>query len=315
MTTHCTAPSPLSTLEVLGPGTSPLTFSAVMFAGEDGAARILKSSCDIPKNQEWMPRQASMQLSSYCHPGHLPLALSACDSLLAIVQESVERLYHMALQNYHCYCRGRPLEFHGGKCDPSKELSSYHMAVAMENSPVSEVETAGSCDQWTKGNHMVMVYQHGDAAAEELNPQISKVDLGLDKTPSMCHSGLPPPHQGVYKGPGEDCNWSVLIQTERPPLVAQCQPRNKASRGNLLLWRTPHWEGSTAQGHCPINGSICSLYWPLIACQFLQFYFKCLSRQAPLFLWVILIGFQATRVAIICSKPFHKASIICPCLL
>ena len=37
MVTHCTAPSPLSTLKVLRTRTSPLTYSALLFIGEDGA--------------------------------------------------------------------------------------------------------------------------------------------------------------------------------------------------------------------------------------------------------------------------------------
>ena len=82
--THCTVPSPLSTLEVLGSRTSFLTFSTVMFAGEDGAVRILKRSRDWPKIQEWMRLQARVQVSGHCQPGHPPLASSARNSLLAV---------------------------------------------------------------------------------------------------------------------------------------------------------------------------------------------------------------------------------------
>ena len=109
------------------------------------------------------------------------------------------------------------------------ELSSGNVVAAMENSPVKEVETPWSCDQQTKGNHVITLYQRGD-----LNPQILYADPGLDETPLMCHTGLPLPPQGVYKEHEEDLSRSVLNQVEGSPLVLQSQLRGIASRGRSL---------------------------------------------------------------------------------
>ena len=84
-------------------------------------------------------------------------------------------------------------------CDPSTELSSGYMVTAMENSPVREVETARSCNQQTKRDHMTTLYKHGYAAAGELNPQTSYADLDLDEMPSMFHSEWPPPPMGYIR--------------------------------------------------------------------------------------------------------------------
>ena len=42
MASHCSAPSLLSTLDVLGPSLLHTTFSAILFSDEDGAVRVLK---------------------------------------------------------------------------------------------------------------------------------------------------------------------------------------------------------------------------------------------------------------------------------
>ena len=99
---------------------------------------------------------------------------------------------------------------------------------------VNVVEAAVSCDQQTITNHLIMLYQGGQAAAWEFNPRISSADPGLDGSPSVCHSRLPPPPQGLYKKTGEDQIRSAFNQAERSPLVPQLQPRSNASRGESL---------------------------------------------------------------------------------
>ena len=142
-----------------------------------------------------------------------------------------------------------------------------------------------------------MLYQHGYAAAGELNSRISKVDLSLDETPSMCHSGLPPPPHGVYKEPGEDL-----------------QLRLNASQGatlqggeDPLMWKTTRWKGPTTQEHCHINGSSRSLVLAITRLhQLLQLCFTCLTHQALLFLRVVFLGFHAAHGVVICSKLFTR---------
>ena len=51
---------------------------------------------------------------------------------------------------------------------------------------------------------MNMLYQLGHTDVGEPNPQTSYADLDLDQTHTMCHSGLPPHPEVIYKKPGED---------------------------------------------------------------------------------------------------------------
>ena len=143
------------------------------------------------------------------------------------------------------------------------------------------------------------------ATAGELNPQISKADLGLDETLLMCHSGLPPPSQGVYKKPREDLSRSVLIQVERSPLVRQHHPRNNASRG-----RSPSVENTSLES--PHDPRASPYRWPQP--------FPCIEHYLPpsastaLFYVSNSSGttiftssppwFPSSHVATICSNPF-----------
>ena len=113
MTTHDTAPSPLSTLDILGPHISPLAFSAVMFIKKDGAVLILKRSTDLPKIQKWMQSQASVQLSGHQQPGCQLLAPLAVHVVVVSFNPSPPVLtYSRQLQNVQSF-------------DPSGSTSFY----------------------------------------------------------------------------------------------------------------------------------------------------------------------------------------------
>ena len=90
-----------------------------------------------------MPGQRTAQWPS-------PLAPLLAISLLAILLESVKWLFSRHSRITTAAVEDDP-DFHGGKCDPSMELSNGYVGAAMENSAVREVETVGAFDQWTKG--------------------------------------------------------------------------------------------------------------------------------------------------------------------
>ena len=122
----------------------------------------------------------------------------------------------------------------------------------------------------------------------------------------MCHSGLPPPPEAVYKEHGEDLERSVLNQVERSPLVPQYQPWSNTSTG-----RSPHWKGSMTQGHCPMNHYNRSLLLATIRLRhLLRLCFMCMTYQAPLVFQEVFLGFLAAHVSTACSKLLLKALII-----
>ena len=164
------------------------------------------------------------------------------------------------------------------------------------------MDKGGSCDNilpaWVR-------------SCREAYSQISYTNPSLDKIPSMCHSGLPLPPQGVYKEHGEDLSRIVLNQAERSPFVPQSQPRGNAWRGESLLQKTPSWNSPMTQGHRPINGF--SRFLVLATTRLrhlLQPCFMCLIRQAPLSLRVVFLGLKVVCVATACFKLLHEIS--CP---
>ena len=90
MAIHCSAPLPLTILDILGPCLLPTTFSAVLFAGGDGTVRVPKWARNLTKIQRWMEDQERVQVSSQQHPGRQPLSPSARNSLSTILLEDIQ---------------------------------------------------------------------------------------------------------------------------------------------------------------------------------------------------------------------------------
>ena len=96
---------------------------------------------------------------------------------------------------------------------------------------------------------MIILYQYGRVAARKINPRNSGVDPGLERTPSVCHSRLPPPHQGVYKKARDAQNQAVTALMESSSFGSPFQENNSASRGRSPSVEKLCWTCPIAQGH------------------------------------------------------------------
>ena len=81
---------------------------------------------------------------------------------------------------------------------------------------------------------MITLKKCGQAAAGGINSRFSDVDPGLDGTPLVCYSGMPPPPQRVYKEVGDSQFLSVLSQEENSSSGKLCQEITNASTGRSL---------------------------------------------------------------------------------
>ena len=109
MSVHCSTPSPLTTLDVLGRCLSPTTFSTILFAGEVGTVQVLKRAWDLAKTQRGMQGQEKVEISGQQLPGRKPPSPSARNSIRALLLEDVEWLHHTSMKNYVYCLRGRSL--------------------------------------------------------------------------------------------------------------------------------------------------------------------------------------------------------------
>ena len=120
----------------------------------------------------------------------------------------------------------------------------------------------------------------------------------------MCHSGLTPPPEVVYKEPEEELESFVLNQAKRSPLVPQHLPRSNISENSML--------------ERPYDPRPSPYKWlqPFIVLakihlrHLLQLCFTCLAHQALLLLQVVLLGFLVARVPTTCSKLLYEVLVI-----
>ena len=135
MASHCPVPLLLFTLDVLGPSILPTTFSAVLFMGEDGVARVLKWPRDLWLIREWLKGQVRVQINGLKQPGRQTLAPAARSGLRDLLPPDIEWLYHTGKEVYVCCHRGRLLGFRGGDVSLLVAPSPLRSSVTVLNPP------------------------------------------------------------------------------------------------------------------------------------------------------------------------------------
>ena len=236
MASHCPAPSPLSTLDVLSLSLLPTSFSAVLFTDENGTAQVLKRTRDLRRIQEWMTDQDIVQVSGQCQPKHQPLTPAARSGLRALLPYDMEWLFHMGREVYLCCHRDDHWSFVGvvlalGRLPPPPP---YMLESCHSESPVQTFQKPAALNMCSGSSRL---FQN---SSNQLNP----LPWGLTQGPTHGPSMTSPTPPWVYK------------VTSRVGRTVHARHRT-TSHLFLLPWPT---KNMTAK--CPIGGHPC--FWDAV---------------------------------------------------